>query len=213
MWERELKKVVISGNNEKGKKLLEQLGMECEIFECDGMPELDGKELSNEMKIQEIAHYRGTCAAKQLIDKKHYNFVIIAVETAAIFNNKILKIPKTKAQITSILKNLSGKTHRIVTGICVWWGNKGVTVKDETLVTFREIPEEEINRYVQEGDYSYVGGYDIQGAGAAFVEKIEGSWFNLMGMPINMLYGVLEEEFLFRILGKVDCGLWKKERE
>lgn len=207
--ERKIEKFVISGGNEQQKEILERLGIKCKIFECDALPDISDKELENEMKIQEIAHFRGRTAAKELINRSNYDFVIISVETAAIFNNKILKIPKTKKQIKSMLKNLSGKTHKVVSGLCVWWGNKGVTIMDETFVTLRRISEDEINQYAEAGDYSYPGGYNPKGAGGRFIEKIEGSWFNLMGMPVNKIYEALEEEYLFKIFEHISCGLWE----
>lgn len=213
MAEREVKKIVISGGTEKHKLILESLGMSCELFECDDLPDMYGKELSNEMVLQEIANYRGRKTAKQMIGRNHYNFIIISVESAVIHNNKVLKVPKTRAQAIRILKSLSGNTHKVVTGLCVWWGNKGVTVSDETHVKFRKLSTEEIEEYVDSQDWSHKGGYDISGAGAAFVESIEGSYYNILGIPINKLYEVVEEEYLFKLCAETECGVWNTGRK
>ena len=208
MPRRAINKIIISGGTEKQKQLIEELGMKCELFECDAVPELEDKELKSEMLLQEIANYRGRLTAKQMVGRNHYDFVIIAVETGMIFRDKMLKKPKTRAQLIRILKSLSGNTHRVVTGLCVWWGQKGVTINDETYVKFRELSQEEIEWYADRVDPAQNGIYNLFGPAASFVESINGSITNLEGVPVNKMYEVLEDEFLFKLYAETDCGVW-----
>ncbi len=209
---RECKKIVISGGTERQKQILENMGITCELFECNELPDMEFKELQNEMKLQEIANFRGRKAAKQLVSRTRYNFVIISVETAVIFNKRILKTPKTRAQAVRILKSLSGNTHKVASGLCVWWGQKGVTVCDETYVKFRELTAEEIEHYVDTENYSFSGGYDILGGGAKLIESIEGSFWNVAGVPVNKIYEILDEEYLFKLFENTECGMWNKDK-
>lgn len=120
--------------------------------------------------------------------------IVIGCDTVVSLDDEIFGIPKTKEEAARMLRRLSGKTHSVVTGVCVRSGGKIDSFECETLVTFFDLSEEEIEGYVKTSEpYDKAGGYGIQGIGGLFVKKIEGDYQNVVGLPISRLYRLLSE--------------------
>ena len=210
MCTRKLNKLIIVDGTSIQMKIAEDLDIKNERYKCEKQTvPVKYEKMTNEMKLQELAHQKGSAAARHFSMAYNDDLIIVAIETATIMGNRMFKKPRTEKQIATLLKNLSGKTHKVVSGVCLWWGKKGVTIKDETLVTFREISDEEIAKYAESKDFAYPEECFNSGKGMEFVEKIEGSFYNLLGMPMNKIYELLEAEFLFKIVKETDCGIWE----
>lgn len=122
------------------------------------------------------------------------NDIVIGCDTVVALEDEIFGIPKTKADAIRTLTRLSGKTHSVVTGVCVRSGGRIDTFECETLVSFFDLSAEEIERYVSTTEpYDKAGGYGIQGKGCLLVKKIEGDYQNVVGLPISRLYRLLAE--------------------
>ena len=122
--------------------------------------------------------------------------VVIAGDTIVLNQGDVLGKPKDKKEAVSMLKGLSGKTHKVLTGIAIFstFDNKTMVDHDLTDVYMREITEDEIIKYVDTGEpMDKAGAYAIQGLGGIFVEKISGSYFTVMGLPIHKLQTMLKE--------------------
>jgi septum formation protein len=120
--------------------------------------------------------------------------LIIGADTIVVLNNIILGKPKDAKQAKEILKQLSDRTHTVYTGFTIVEKPSGEMVSEfeKTLVSFRKLEDEEIIRYVQSGSpFDKAGGYGIQDQGALFVEKIDGCFYNVMGLPLTKLYQAL----------------------
>ena len=97
-----------------------------------------------------------------------------------------------------MLSMLSGREHRVVSGLCVTNGKKTVKRASVTYVSFREITESELEAYLATGECDdKAGAYGIQGFGGLFVKGIRGDWYTVVGMPLSELYGILRNEFSF----------------
>jgi septum formation protein len=120
------------------------------------------------------------------------NGIIITADTIVVIDNHILGKPKSKADAKQILKKLSGRTHIVYTGYSIYnsSNNKVITGYEKTLVTFRKLTEEEIKDYILTGSpMDKAGAYGIQDDfGAVFIEKIDGCYYNVVGLPLAKLY-------------------------
>ncbi len=124
--------------------------------------------------------------------QKIKNGIIITADTIVVIDNHILGKPKNKIDARRILKKLSGRTHNVYTGYSIYNSdnNKIITDFEKTLVTFRKLTDYEINDYISTGSpMDKAGAYGIQDDfGAVFIEKINGCYYNVVGLPLAKVY-------------------------
>ena len=119
---------------------------------------------------------------------KHKDCLVIGADTCVIVDNIILGKPKDKNDARSMIKSLSGKTHYVVTGCCIVHNDKTETFSQITEVEFHKLSEKEIEEYINTSEpYEKAGAYGIQGKGSLLVKKINGDYFNVVGLPISTL--------------------------
>ena len=120
------------------------------------------------------------------------NDVVIGADTVVAIDGKILGKPHSITDAKAMLTLLSGKTHSVFTGVTVIKDRKYTTFFCETRVTFFELTESEIDAYIQTGEpLDKAGAYGIQGYGSLLVEKIDGDYFNVVGLPVSKLNRLL----------------------
>ncbi len=120
-----------------------------------------------------------------------------------VIEDKVLGKPKDRDEAFIMLKNLQGRVHTVYTGITIVRTKdfKYVSDFEETKVWIKKLEDEEIFNYIDTGEgYDKAGAYAIQGVGALIVEKIEGDYFNVVGLPISKLFDILKREFDVRLL-------------
>ena len=130
---------------------------------------------------------------------RHPTDLIIAADTVVLADGLILGKPKDKTDAKKMLAFLSGKTHKVITGCCIQKGKNASSFSTESQVTFFDLTQDEIDFYVDSGaSDGKAGAYGIQDGGALFVEKIDGDYYNIVGLPIARLNreikSLLEEE-------------------
>lgn len=114
--------------------------------------------------------------------------VVIGCDTTVICNGEILGKPADIEQCRRFMNMLSGTTHQVITGCSIVKGLKKSTFSVSTDVTFRKLNDDEIEKYIHsEEPYDKAGGYGIQGHGALLIEKINGDYFNVVGLPVSRL--------------------------
>ena len=119
--------------------------------------------------------------------------IVIGADTVVALDGKILGKPKDRDDAFSTLKTLSGKEHCVFTGVSVIKGDKCQTFSVKTKVKMFDLTDEEINSYILTGEpFDKAGSYGIQGKGSLLVEKIDGDYFNVVGLPISILARKLE---------------------
>jgi septum formation protein len=118
------------------------------------------------------------------------NEIVLTADTVVILGNKILNKPENRDDAMRMLRHLSGKTHTVITGVCLLSLEKTRSFQDETDVTFKELSQEEIEFYVDHyKPYDKAGAYGAQDwIGMVGVHSIKGSYFNVMGLPIHRVY-------------------------
>ena len=178
-------RIVLSSASPRRAQLLEMLGLEFEVIPSD-KEETAPDNLPIEEKVMAIAK----CKAADEGD------VIISADTIVYFQGEIFGKPKDEEDAFNMLKRLSGNTHEVYTGICV----NGKCDYEKTYVTFRCLSDDEILSYISSGEpMDKAGAYGAQGKGALLIEKIDGDFFNVMGLPISKL-SLMLKEFGVRII-------------
>ncbi len=119
--------------------------------------------------------------------------LIIGADTVVALENRIIGKPADEEDAFCILKSLSGREHSVFTGVTVLCGDKELSFCEETRVLFYTLSDEEIKAYIKTGEcLDKAGAYGIQGRGSLLVEKIDGDYFNVVGLPVAKLYRKLK---------------------
>lgn len=134
--------------------------------------------------------------AKQKLDSvSNYNTdIIISLDTIVLINDKIVEKPKTIEEAKQNLRNSSNNTSKVITGIAMLnkQTNEEIIDYQETLVTFNEIDEEDIEFYIEnESDAMYASGFIVETICSNFINKIDGSYYNILGVPVEKIYEIL----------------------
>lgn len=126
--------------------------------------------------------------------KLHPDDTVIGCDTGVFIDNQMIGKPKSDKAAFEILKLLSGKTHRVITGCAVYKGGRTVSFSQVTEVEFYKLTNAEIEEYIATGETSdKAGAYGIQGKGALLVKQIKGDYFNVVGLPVALLNKKLNE--------------------
>jgi septum formation protein len=130
--------------------------------------------------------------------------VTIGSDTIVVVDGDVLGKPRDRDHAHAMLRRLSGRSHVVMTGVAVRWQGKIVSGLEEVGVTFRMLADEDIERYIATGEpMDKAGAYGIQGYGATIVERVEGDYFAVMGLALNLLVRLLREAGLRYDFGAV----------
>lgn len=195
-----MKKIYLASASPRRAELLQTLGIDFTVCVSDADESSVEQSIPTGLYVQELALLKASASAKKLLHEK--DALIIAADTIVCLDGEILGKPKDEADAHRMLSALSGRTHEVYTGICVMRVADGFTVCDNvcTRVTFLPLTEEKIDRYIRTGEpMDKAGAYGIQGLGATLIEKIDGDYFTVVGLPIASLAALLEKEFDIQI--------------
>jgi septum formation protein len=132
---------------------------------------------------------------------RHPDAVVLGADTVVVIDDHLLEKPTGANDAIRMLRLLSGRTHQVITGVCLMAIGFESTVAEMTQVTFAQISEEEISEYIATGEpMDKAGAYGIQGMASRWAERIEGCYFNVVGLPVARMYRMLKE-FKRRTLG------------
>ena len=121
---------------------------------------------------------------------------MLGVDTAVVLGDDVFGKPADAGEAERMLEALGGRTHAVVSGLCLLTPGWELVEDDTTSVTFRELTPRDLAAYVATGEWEgRAGGYAIQGRGAALVERIEGDYLNVVGLPAALLVRILAERF------------------
>ena len=130
----------------------------------------------------------------QAVAKDHRKSAVVGSDTVVALDGKILGKPRSESEAAEMLRSLSGRIHKVFTGVAIVCGDKVTSFFDETEVEFYPLTDEEISDYVATGEpMDKAGAYGIQGRGAVLVKRINGDYFNVMGLPISKVYRELKD--------------------
>ena len=186
-------KVVLASKSPRRKELLGMLDLPFEIRVKDGIDETYPAELPAVEVAEYIARLKGNAYAEDIKG----NDMVITADTIVILDGKIYGKPKNEEDAVNMLMELQGRTHTVASGVCVTTRDKSVSFTTVTDVTFAPLTREEAAWYVRKyKPLDKAGAYGIQEwIGCAAVAGIDGSFYNVMGLPVHQLYNVLKDEF------------------
>lgn len=185
-----MKKIVLASSSPRRKEILEKLGINFEIVKSNYEENLDSLEFSYS-KIEELALNKALD-----IVKKVENSIILAADTVVVLDNQILCKPINEDEAIKMLSMLSGKKHSVVTSICIIDSQtlRKKLLSETSVVEFKVLGEDLIRNYVKEyKPLDKAGSYGIQELPEGFVEKVEGSFENIMGLCPAVVSKILKE--------------------
>ena len=191
-WKRDLmdKPVILASNSPRRKELLTQMGMNFTADPADVDERVLPGEGAEEYAVRVALDKARVAAARAGIG------IIIAADTIVVLDDTILGKPADARDAERMLTMLSGRFHRVITGLTVMDAGTGMTrtCVAITSVWFRTLSLAEITSYISTGEpFDKAGAYGIQGKGALLVQKIEGCYFNVVGLPLSLLGEMLRE--------------------
>lgn len=174
-----MKHIILASASPRRKEILELADLKFDIMPSNAQ-EITTKTAPNEV-VMELASIK----AKDIYEKSEKQSMIVGADTVVAYQGQILGKPTDEADAKRMLTMLSGQTHEVYTGVCVIEDEKIKTFYEETKVTFYEISDEQIDRYIKTGEpMDKAGSYGIQGKAAVFIKRIEGDYYNVVGFPI-----------------------------
>ena len=181
-------RVVLASASPRRRQLLDLIGIAHEVRPADIDETMRPREAPRR-HAERLAREKATAIAKRDPD-----LITIAADTIVVINRKVLGKPRDADDAARMLALLSGREHVVTTAVAVSRGKKLRSAVEEVRVKFRRLRDDEIEAYIATGEpMDKAGAYGIQGYGATIVERIEGDYFAVMGLPIVRLIGLLRD--------------------
>jgi len=182
--------LLLASTSPQRRAILTQLGIPFDVvapqYVEDDPPEADAVELVREHAREKARSVAGTAGDRP----------VLGVDTAVVLQGRIYGKPGSPAEAERMLERLSGKTHLVVSGLCLVTPGWEVVEHEATRVAFRALTPRDLGTYVANDEWEgRAGGYAIQGLGAALVRRIEGDYLNVVGLPAALLVRLLAERF------------------
>lgn len=181
-------RLILASASPRRKELLARIAP---TFDCipaeineDVDPALDPRDVARELALRKA----------RAVSEKDQTAVVIGADTIVVLEGKIFGKPKDHKEAFLMLRQLSGRTHSVYTGVAVVYGDHQEVFVEETKVTFWALSDGDIDHYISTGEpFDKAGAYGIQGFGSTLVRSIEGDFFNVVGLPISRLYRTLKK--------------------
>jgi septum formation protein len=182
-------RIILASVSPRRKSLLKQMGLEFDVI-----PSSVNEDFSLQLSAHKFAEYYAQEKAKD-VGQENHNSLVIGADTIVVLKNKILGKPSSYEEAYFMLSSLSGNVHSVITGVSLQWVQNSIshTFHSKTEVTLKTLSKEEIEFYIENyKPYDKAGSYGIQDWFSVCVDKIDGCYFNVMGLPLNKLYNELE---------------------
>ena len=184
-------KIILGSNSPRRKELLSGLGID---FEVKTFPDVD-ESYPDTLWKEEIPVYLAKIKAEAYKGFIEDNTLLITADTIVWLSGEVFGKPENAEEAKKMLRTLSGKSHEVITGVCLTTREKQKAFYAVSLVKFAKLTDEEIDYYVEKYQpYDKAGAYGVQEwIGYVGVENLQGSFYNVMGLPVRMLYMYLKE--------------------
>ena len=176
-------RVILASASPRRRELLRLVGIAHEVRPAD----IDESYLPGE---QPAAHAERLARGKAeaIVADAGQDVVTIGSDTIVVVDGDVLGKPRDRAHAKQMLRRLSGRSHVVMTGVAVAWQGRTFSGVEEVGVTFRDLSDDEIERYIDTGEpMDKAGAYGIQGFGATIVDRVDGDYFSVMGLALNRL--------------------------
>ena len=181
-------KIILASGSPRRRELLKSPGLEFEVYKPDVDESIIDGESPSEL-CERLSRLKAQAGAEKFPDA-----LVIAADTIVVIDDLILGKPKDRDDAFNMLKRLQGKWHEVITGITICMKGNILSHDEHTRVKFRELSDSEIHAYVSTGECDdKAGAYAVQGYGSLLVERIEGDYVNVVGLPLCRLGKMLRE--------------------
>lgn len=179
--------IILASASPRRQQLMQQIGLQFTVIPAEveeiitGQPPL---ELAEKLAGKKA----------EWVSKRYPGAIVVAADTIVVIDNQVLGKPVDRDEARLMLQSLSGREHQVITGLAVYRADMDYRyiTAETTQVIFRTLEPEDIEAYLDSGEpFDKAGAYGIQGLGALLVERIEGCYFNVVGLPLNRLGQVL----------------------
>ena len=185
-----MSRIVLASGSPRRQELLNRIGITDFDIRVPQTDEHYPAGLTPAQIVEYISREKADAAAKLCTPEE----IVITADTMVFLDDQRLGKPHDEAEALSMLTALSGRKHRVCTGVTVRQGEKALTRTQSTDVYFREASRQELLAYIRGGEpMDKAGAYGVQGQGALLVERIDGDFFNVMGLPVVLLSRMLAE--------------------
>lgn len=183
-----MKRIILASKSPRRKQIMDELYIPYEIIVADIEEKIN---LNNDLK-EEIEKLSFLKALKVFDDNR--DAVVIGADTIVVVNNKVLGKPKDALDAKNMLKMLQNSKHYVITAVTILSSEKSETFSNISEVFFNEMSDKEIEDYIKTNEpMDKAGSYAIQGIGSKFINKINGDYYAIMGLPISEVYKRLKE--------------------
>lgn len=183
--------LILASNSPRRQELLKQAGYKFQVvtYEFDEV-------IPREMEATATAEYLAL-EKNKFYRSKLENQIIITADTTVVMDGKVFNKPKNTTEAQKMIHSFSGKTHEVISGVCISSLKKTIAFSDSTKVTFDDISKKESAFYIEQfNPMDKAGAYGIQEwIGLCKIQSITGSYFNVVGLPVHRLYQVLKNDF------------------
>jgi len=181
--------LVLASTSPRRISLLKQLGVPFEA--------VDPGDVENSVALDPVAHVRDHALSKaEAVAAKYPDRLVIAADTIVVLDGRILEKPRNMEEAKAMLRVLCGRIHTVVSAVALVERDRGLSDLriEETKVGMKKLTEEEIEAYVATGEpMDKAGAYAAQGIGAVIIERVEGCFYNVVGLPMSLLYDMLKD--------------------
>jgi septum formation protein len=182
--------ILLASTSPQRRAILHQLGFPFDVV-APRYDELDPPQADAVALVREHAQGKARSVAAEAGERP-----VLGVDTAVVLGGRIYGKPADAGDAERMLEALSGQTHAVVSGLCLITPGWEIVDADTTLVSFRKLTPRELGLYVASGEWEgRAGAYAIQGLGASLVERIEGDYLNVVGLPAALLVRIVAERF------------------
>jgi len=182
------KRIILASGSPRRRELLQNIGIKCEIIPSTFEEDLDPKKYSPDAFVTETAKFKVLEVSERLSSDARPPDLIIGCDTTVALGDAMLGKPSSKENAFEMLTMLSGKPHTVYTGVVLKTPLKTVSFCESTKVYFTKLSPEVIQSYIETGEpMDKAGAYGIQGIGGSIIEKIDGDYFTVMGLPLCSL--------------------------
>ena len=181
---------ILGSNSPRRKEIIKEIGIDFSVY-----PSNIDENFNKEMKLENIGVFLAEKKANAIKNELKENDILITADTTVIHNNELLSKPENTLEAKEMLNKLSGKSHKVITGVCLLSKNRKFIFSCETIVTFNDLDIKEIEFYINKfKPFDKAGSYGIQEwIGLIGIKRIEGSYTNVVGLPASMLYKELKK--------------------
>ena len=173
---------ILASQSPRRRELLAMLGLDFEIITAD-IDETMAPGLSPEEAVAAVCEKKA-----RAVGQSRPGQLVVAADTIVVVEGRILGKPHSEDEARAMLRSLSGRSHTVMTGFCLWRDGRQETHVEQTRLRFRPLSDREIDAYIATGSpMDKAGAYGIQDRAAVFVEALEGDYYNVMGLPLCAL--------------------------